>query len=266
MESVFNSIPTFLAHTGYTDNMANPFQRAFGFTMQELWAVINQHVDQLWPARNSCTDVDEFKARVFTWLLLQSDGYRIGTVHRINSPFSVMTFLKRLDRVTTDKGHAFDNFRFWCEAGHLDLHLPIDASSVRDMGRYLNHLATEFDRQREFQRTSSLATRLGRAKCLNNNMVARIASQPSEQNELGYSDDTEAELVRICTVDSSGLIDELLEDEGFSAATGLQLFYQAGYLTPVTQHRMGIPSKATYDKVAELSRQILPDFILGWSD
>ncbi|KAJ2773951.1 hypothetical protein IWQ56_000792, partial [Coemansia nantahalensis] len=181
MESVFNSIPTFLAHTGYTDNITNPFQRAFGFTVQDVWAVINQYVDQLWPARNSCTDVDEFKARVFAGLLLQSDGYRIGAVHRIFCPFSVMTFLKQLDQATTDRELAFDN-------------------------------------------------------------------QPSEQNELGYSDDTEAELVRICTVDSSGLIDELLRGERFSAATVVQVLYQTGYLAPVAQHRMGIPSKATYDK------------------
>ncbi|KAJ2772695.1 hypothetical protein IWQ57_001657 [Coemansia nantahalensis] len=266
LESVLNSIPTFLAHTGYTDNMANPFQRAFGFTVQDVWAVINQYVDQLWPARNSCTDVWRFKARVFAGLLLQSDGYRIGTVHRIFCPFSVMAFLEQLDRVTTATELAFDSFSFWCETDHLDRDLAVDTSSVHDMARYLRHLATAFDRQREFQRTSSLATRLGRAKCLNDNMIARIASQPSEQNELGYSDDTEAELVRICTVDSSGLIDELLEDEDFSAATVVQVLYQAGYLAPVAQHRMGIPSKATYDKVAELSRQILPDFILGWSD
>ncbi|KAJ2802482.1 hypothetical protein H4R21_002403 [Coemansia helicoidea] len=243
--------------------MANPFQRAFGFTVQDVWAVINQYVDQLWPARNSCTDVDEFKARVFAGLLLQSDGYRIGAVHRIFCPFSVMSFLKQLDRVTTNTELAFDSFSFWCEASHLDMDNPVNSSSARDMGRYLRHLVTEFDRQREFQRTSSLATRLGRAKCLNDNMIARIASQPSEQNELGYSDDTEAELVRICTVDSSGLIDELLEGEDFSAATVVQVLYQTGYLAPVAQHRMGIPSKAIHGQVAELSKQLLPGFNKG---
>ncbi|KAJ2804762.1 hypothetical protein H4R21_001514 [Coemansia helicoidea] len=162
-----------------------------------------------------------------------------------------MTFMGTLDLVTTDKELAFDNFRFWCATGRLEMFRPIKTESVSGMERYLRHLVTEFDWQRELQRTSDTATRLRSGESLDDDEVARIASRPWKRYKFGHGGNTDAELARICTVVSSGLVDELLDGGRFSAATAVQLFYQMGYLTPVSKYRMGIPSKEVFDDISE---------------
>ncbi|KAJ2766029.1 hypothetical protein IWQ56_003873 [Coemansia nantahalensis] len=257
IESVFNNIATFFPHTRCTDRKPHPFQRAFGFTLQDVWAVIDRYVNRHWPARKRCTDVGRFKARVFAGLLLQSDGYRIGTVRWIFCPLAVMTFMGTLDLVATDKELAFDNLRFWCATGPLEMFRPIKTESVSGMERYLRHLVTEFDWQRELQRTSDTATRLWNGESLDDDEVARIASRPWKRYKFGHGGNTDAELARICTVDSSGLVDELLDGGRFSAVTAVQLFYQMGYLTPVSKYRMGIPSKEVFDDISEFHGRLL---------
>ncbi|KAJ2805761.1 hypothetical protein H4R21_001133 [Coemansia helicoidea] len=168
-----------------------------------------------------------------------------------------MTFVNTLDLVTTDKELAFDSFRFWCATGRLEMFRPIKTESVDDLGRYLGHLATAFDQQRELQRTSGMAARLRNAESLDDNMVARIASRSWKRYKFGHGGNTDVELARICTVDSSGLVDELLDGGRFSAATAVQLFYQMGYLTPVSKHRMGIPSKEVFDDISEFHERLL---------
>ncbi|KAJ2768727.1 hypothetical protein IWQ56_002830, partial [Coemansia nantahalensis] len=241
--SGLNNAAVFLAHSGVVDGKTNPFQRAFGFTAQNTWDVINQYVGKLWPAREDCTNVDEFKARVFSGLLVQCDGYRVGTVHRIFCPLAVMRFLARLRQVKTSEEVSFKGFRFWEETGRLTMIRSIKADSLVDLQRYLSHLTAAFHRQQEFQRNDPAMVQLESASSLDDNMIAQIASQPSEQNELAYGDDTEAQLVEICTAERVGVVDDLDVGEELTAATVMQLLYQAGYLVPVSDGRMAIPSE-----------------------
>ncbi|KAJ2768100.1 hypothetical protein IWQ57_003679, partial [Coemansia nantahalensis] len=153
--SGLNNSVTFLAHSGFVDRQTNPFERAFGFTAPDVQGAINRYVNKLWPGRGGCPNVDEFKARVFSGLLAQCGGYRTG---------------------------------------RLTMFRPIKEGSLEDLQRYLSHLTAAFHRQQEFQRTSPAMVRLETASSLDDGAVVQIASQPSEQNELAYGDDTEAQL------------------------------------------------------------------------
>ncbi|KAJ2804121.1 hypothetical protein H4R21_001767 [Coemansia helicoidea] len=264
--SALNNAATFLAHSGFADYVTNPFQRAFGFTPQDTWDVINQYVDKLWPARKHCTDVDanEFKTRVFTGLLLQCGGYRIGAVHRIFCPLSVMSFLAALDRVKTSEQLCFSNIRFWSKTGRLSMFRPIKAGSVDDLARYLRYLSNAFQRHNAVRKTNTMAARLQHARSLDGSMVAQFADQQPEQHELSDSDSdsgsdggrTGTELVRICTRDEVGLIRDLEMGEHLTAATVMQLLYQAGYLVPVTEDRMAIPSEEVHRDMVEFYMEL----------
>ncbi|KAJ2757973.1 hypothetical protein IWQ56_006125, partial [Coemansia nantahalensis] len=70
--------------------------------------------------------------------------------------------------------------------------------------------------------------------------IDQIASQPSEQNELRFGGDTEAELVMICT-----------------------LFYQAGYLAPVSTGRMVIPCKEILGDIVWFYAKLAEDYRLN---
>ncbi|KAJ2774076.1 hypothetical protein IWQ56_000734 [Coemansia nantahalensis] len=252
--SALNNAATFLAHSGFADYVTSPFQRAFGFTPQDTWGVINQYVDKLWPARKQCSDADanEFKTRVFAGLLLQCGGYRIGDVHRIFCPLTVMSFVAQLDSVKTSEKLCFSNIRFWSKTGRLSMFRPVKADSVDDLARYLRYLSNAFQRHNAVRKTNAMAARLQGAATLDDSMVVQIADQPPEQHELsdsdgdGDNDSTEAELVRICTHARVGLIRDLEIGEHLTAATVMQLLYQAGYLVPTTKGRMAIPSEEVH--------------------
>ncbi|KAJ2800390.1 hypothetical protein H4R21_003194 [Coemansia helicoidea] len=174
-----------------------------------------------------------------------------------------MSFLARLNRGTTLEKLSFDKCRFWTDTGRLVLLRPIKRDSIDDLKRYISHLVVAFDRQSAHQRTSAAVTRLQRADSLDAATIDQIASQPSEQNGLGPGDGTEAELARICTVDRPGLAGELLTGERLAAATVVQLFYQAGYLAPVTKDRVAIPSKEILDDIVWFYAKLAEDYKLN---
>ncbi|KAJ2800672.1 hypothetical protein H4R21_003084 [Coemansia helicoidea] len=126
---------------------------------------------------------------------------------------------------------------------------PIKEGSLEDLQRYLSHLTAAFHRQQEFQRTSPAMVRLETASSLDDGAVVQIASQPSEQNGLAYGDDTEAQLVKICTDDRVGVIDDLGVGEELTAATVVQLIYQGGYMAQVSNDRMSIPSEGVLNDI-----------------
>ncbi|KAJ2767790.1 hypothetical protein IWQ57_003808, partial [Coemansia nantahalensis] len=134
---------------------------------------------------------------------------------------------------------------------------------VDDLKRYISHLVGAFDWQAAYRRASDAVTRLQWANSLDAATIDQIASQPSEQNELRFGGDTEAELVMICTVDHSRLAGELLMGERLAAATVVQLFYQAGYLAPVTKDRVAIPSKEILDDIVWFYAKLAEDYKLN---
>ncbi|KAJ2805909.1 hypothetical protein H4R21_001081 [Coemansia helicoidea] len=230
---------------------------------KDTWGVINRYVDKVWQGRDHRANAERFKARLFAGLLVQCDGYRIGSVHRIFCPLTVMSFLGQLNRGTTLEKLSFDKCRFWTDTGRLPLLQPIKPDSVDDLKRYISHLVVAFDRQAAYRRASDVVTRLQRANSLDAVTIDQIASQSSEPNELGFGGDTEAELVKICMVDRARLVDELLTGERLTAATIVQLLYQAGYLAPVTKDRVAIPCKEILDDIVWFYAKLAEDYKLN---
>ncbi|KAJ2788763.1 hypothetical protein H4R21_006924, partial [Coemansia helicoidea] len=124
MGSGLNNLAKFMAHSGIEVEgvVTNPFQRAFGFTCQDVWGLINHYVDNIWHHRGDHTDSTRgaFKHKLFNGFLHHFDGYRIGSEGCIFSPFAIMSFIKTLN-LATPESVSFERVRFWTESGRLTL-------------------------------------------------------------------------------------------------------------------------------------------------
>ncbi|KAJ2778964.1 hypothetical protein H4R18_004298, partial [Coemansia javaensis] len=75
----------------------HPFERAFGFTWQDVWGLIDKYVDTQWSGRGRCPNLAEFKAGVLAVCLRDFTGHPIGNTPQIFSPYSIMRFVGRLE-------------------------------------------------------------------------------------------------------------------------------------------------------------------------
>ncbi|KAJ2712135.1 hypothetical protein H4R19_002912 [Coemansia spiralis] len=160
-----------------------------------------------------------------------------------------MRFLTQLDSVSTPEYLPFNNFRFWSETGRLKMIWPIKPDSLDDLQRYLGHLAAASHWQRRVQETSHMVTQPPETNSPDSEAATQIASQPLEQNELGYRGDLEEQLAKMCMIDRATLIDDLEAGDQVTAKTVIQLMYQAGYLAPISKDQMAIPSKGVLDDI-----------------
>ncbi|KAJ1763450.1 hypothetical protein LPJ74_006807, partial [Coemansia sp. RSA 1843] len=83
--SGLNNVESYMAHSGFAGNRlkANPFQHAFGFTIHDVWGLINDYVDNQWSYRATITSLElgHFKRDLLVGCIQHFDGYRIGQVH-----------------------------------------------------------------------------------------------------------------------------------------------------------------------------------------
>ncbi|KAJ1763467.1 hypothetical protein LPJ74_006804, partial [Coemansia sp. RSA 1843] len=58
--SGLNNVESYMAHSGFVEAQPteNPFQHAFGFTINDVWGLINDYVDNQWPHRPAITSLE----------------------------------------------------------------------------------------------------------------------------------------------------------------------------------------------------------------
>ncbi|KAJ1726461.1 hypothetical protein LPJ61_005170, partial [Coemansia biformis] len=144
MGSGLNNVQYYLAHTGITDTWetGHPFQRAFGFTGQDVGCLVNHHVDTTW---KPCPEDDSsakmrLKVHLFTGLLHHFNLYQIGNVHCTFCPYAVMEFSQKLGSVRDPKDVHFEGFSSWAESGNLQMINTITADSINNLKHYINDL------------------------------------------------------------------------------------------------------------------------------
>ncbi|KAJ2712608.1 hypothetical protein H4R19_002666 [Coemansia spiralis] len=115
--SGLSNVKVHLAHTGMA-NGRNPFQRAFGFTLADVWGLVNHYVDRLWPGCRACADPDAFKQLLLDGFVKHFDGYRIGRVPHIFNPHDILSFLRDIKDKTADMV-VFERDQHWVETGSV---------------------------------------------------------------------------------------------------------------------------------------------------
>ncbi|KAJ2209571.1 hypothetical protein EV179_006558, partial [Coemansia sp. RSA 487] len=80
--SGLNNVESYMAHSGFVETQPteNPFQHAFGFTIHDVWGLINDYVDNQWPYRVTTIrlELERFKRNLLVGCIQHFDGYRIG--------------------------------------------------------------------------------------------------------------------------------------------------------------------------------------------
>ncbi|KAJ2798943.1 hypothetical protein H4R21_003727 [Coemansia helicoidea] len=268
--SGLNNIVKFMAHSGIgaVGFVTHPFQRAFGFTCQDVWGLINHYIDNIWRGYRSCdpSKREAFKKQLLRGCIRHFGGYRIGSAAHVCSPYAVMRFIEDLKLVSVpDAGGLFEETRYWADTGRLSIIRSITVDSIHHLQRYFGYLSVAFLQQRAAMRYDDAVQtqEQGQTDYLDDLVVGQINSQPQTQSPAEYDEATGKEIADICMYRPSVMVDDLDAGRGLQAATVMQTMYQAGCLVPVSNGRVAIPNTEAYDNLARLYQRIATQHSMG---
>ncbi|KAJ1726466.1 hypothetical protein LPJ61_005167 [Coemansia biformis] len=246
MGSGFNNAHYYRAHTGIanTGETGHPFQRAFGFTGQDVGCLVNHYVDKKWP---TCTADDyhvraRFKAHLFAGLLCHFNRYRIGNAACIFCPYAVTEFFQKLGSVRDPKDVHFKGFSSCAESGNLKMINAITADSIGSLTHHINSLAASFHQRHNLQPSIDELVEKHAVDTFDDNVVNTMIHELPMAHPLQDESGTGAEIARMCMVDTFYLEDIMAINTHLSVRTAIQILYQAGFLVPVTEDEVAIPS------------------------
>ncbi|KAJ2807309.1 hypothetical protein H4R20_001335 [Coemansia guatemalensis] len=259
--SGLNNVETHLAHSGLADSSYsfNPFQRAFGFSAQDVWGLVNEFLDSQWRYREGRDDLPQFKKELFTGCLKQFDGYRIGQSRYVFNPYAVLRFLEMLQRIDSPDKVIYSGHNFWIETGSMRAVNSIRAESIEDLQRFYTHLKTSFLQQLEYRKSAGAEASLESADYIDDMLVESICSQDQPRISLEYDQETGKELTAICFSNSSSYSNGLaiLEVGALDAQTIMWILYQAGYLAPISSNRVGIPNQEVLRALGDYYKRVV---------
>ncbi|KAJ2560581.1 hypothetical protein IW140_006651, partial [Coemansia sp. RSA 1813] len=251
-----------MAHSGFagTRLTENPFQHAFGFTINDVWGLINDYVDNQWPHRPAITSLElrRFKRDLLVGCIQHFDGYRIGQAHHVFNPHAILSLIRELRLVKSLNDIDYSRYSFWTETGSMKVVETIKASSAQDLSRYCKYLSSSFLRQSEYrQHQGPLAEHMS-LDFIDDAAVGNIGSQEQPQFPLDVDKETREELADICMVRSSDTFHDMqsLGHEPLQASTIMRLLYQAGYIVPIAKDRVGIPNSEVHRALEQFYERV----------
>ncbi|KAJ1812360.1 hypothetical protein LPJ60_006570, partial [Coemansia sp. RSA 2675] len=114
-----NTIEMLLVHTGIsrpslveiaglcsqscvnTNTNGNPFEEALNLTVNDVWGLVNDHIDRLAPATlpdASTAELAELKQTMLAHCLKSHDGYSYGRRQTVFNTYCVLKFFKALGK------------------------------------------------------------------------------------------------------------------------------------------------------------------------
>ncbi|KAJ2084978.1 hypothetical protein IW138_006527 [Coemansia sp. RSA 986] len=260
--SGLNNVDSYMAHSGFIEAQPteNPFQHAFGFTINDVWGLINDYVDNQWPYRVTTThlELEHFKRDLLVGCIQHFDGYRIGQVHHVFNPHAILCLIRGLRSIRSLADVDYSNYNFWTETGSMKVVETIKASSAQDLSRYCEYLSSSFLRQSEYrQHQGPLAEHMS-LDFIDDAAVGSIGSQEQPQFPPDINKETREELADICMVRSSDRFHDMqsLGREPLQASTIMRLLYQAGYIVPIAKDRVGIPNSEVHRALEQFYERI----------
>ncbi|KAJ1732673.1 hypothetical protein LPJ61_001930 [Coemansia biformis] len=246
MGSGLNNVQYYLAHTGIADTgeADHPFQRAFGFTGQDVGCLINHCIDATWkpcPEDNSSAKT-RLKVHVFAGLLHHFNLYRIGNAPCIFCPYVVMEFFQKLGSVREPKDVHFEGFSSWAESGNLQMINTITEDSINNLKHYINNINVLFHRRFKVQLSIDALVEKHTVDTFDDDVINKMIHEQCMPSPFQVEHTAGAEIASICMFDPFSLSNDLVFSKHISSRTALKLLYQAGYLAPVARNEVAIPS------------------------
>ncbi|KAJ1793809.1 hypothetical protein LPJ59_004676 [Coemansia sp. RSA 2399] len=260
--SGLNNIEYYLAHTGYAGpQMApNPFQHAFGFTVQDVWALIGNYAEAQRSHRTGTTpsDISRFKRHLLADSIKHFDGYRIGQVHRIFIPYTILSFLRQVQAFESLADIDYSTYSFWVDTGSMSVVETIRSDDLQNLRRYCDYLLASFLRQSEHRRYVGPRAELMSSDDIADGAVEAIGLQEQSQFPSDIGDDTCEELAKTCMFLSGDSFRDMLNmgRAPLQARTVMRLLYQAGYMAPVGKMCVGIPNPEVYRALEQFYTRI----------
>ncbi|KAJ2086166.1 hypothetical protein IW138_005882 [Coemansia sp. RSA 986] len=260
--SGLNNVDSYMAHSGFVETQPteNPFQHAFGFTIHDVWGLINDYVDNQWPYRVTTTGLElgRFKRDLLVGCIQHFDGYRIGQVHHVFNPHAILCLIRGLRSIKSLADVDYSRYSFWTETGSMKVVEAIKASSAHDLSRYCEYLSSSFLRQSEYrQHQGPLAEHMS-LDFIDDAAVGSIGSQEQPQFPPDVDKETREELADICMVRSGDTFHDMqsLGREPLQASTIMRLLYQAGYIVPIAKDRVGIPNSEVHRALEQFYERV----------
>ncbi|KAJ1765371.1 hypothetical protein LPJ74_006375, partial [Coemansia sp. RSA 1843] len=260
--SGLNNVESYMAHSGFVETQPteNPFQHAFGFTIHDVWGLINDYVDNQWPYRVTTIrlELERFKRNLLVGCIQHFDGYRIGQVHHVFNPHAILCLIRGLRSIKSLADVDYSNYNFWTETGSMKVVETIKASSAQDLSRYCEYLSSSFPRQSEYrQHQGPLAEHMS-LDSIDDAAVGSIGSQEQPQSPPDVDKETREELADICMVRSGDTFHDMqsLGCEPLQASTIMRLLYQAGYIVPIAKDRVGIPNSEVHRALEQFYERV----------
>ncbi|KAJ2501633.1 hypothetical protein GGI11_007780, partial [Coemansia sp. RSA 2049] len=259
--SGLNNVESYLAHSGLpgTQSAMNPFQSAFGFTIHDVWGIINEYIDNQWSRRSdTAIDFAEFKNNLLIGCIRHFDGYRIGNVHHVFNPYAILRFVHGLSSIESPSDVAYSGHSYWAQTGSMRVLETIKVSSAADLSRYCSHLTSLFLRQSSYQQSVGPLAESIALDSIDDAAVNTIGSQEQPRFPSDMNKDIRKELADICMVRSGDSFPDVqsLGWGPLQAQTIMRLLYQAGYLAPIGKDCVGIPNSEVYEALEQFYKRI----------
>ncbi|KAJ2086823.1 hypothetical protein IW138_005390 [Coemansia sp. RSA 986] len=260
--SGLNNVESYMVHSGFAGDRLtkNPFQHAFGFTIHDVWGLINDYIDNQWPHRPAINHLElgHFKRDLLVGCIQNFDGYRIGQVHHVFNPYAILCLIRELRLVKSLVDVDYSNYNSWTETGSMKVVETIKASSAQDLSRYCEYLSSSFLQQSEYrQHQGPLAEHMS-LDFIDDAAVGSIGSQGQPQFPPDVDKETREELADICMVRSGDTFHGMqsLGREPLQASTIMRLLYQAGYIAPIAKDRVGIPNSEVHRALRQFYERV----------
>ncbi|KAJ2722530.1 hypothetical protein GGI07_003237 [Coemansia sp. Benny D115] len=256
--SGLNNMFTAQAHTGLDDQDINPFQEIFGFSATEVWSLINKIFDTIRPCCSDATEQESDKKNALLNCFEQFDGYCYGKKRFVFNAYTVSEYLRLLAYTDSKVVRLTKPLDFWIKTGQTTLIKSLKISDFAEFQKFSNRLLLEFQIRRQYRYGGE-----GRPgiiqRAINSTSNIDMESWLAEglydtSNAILFLDGARfvgKDFAKMCM--EAPLPDIWINAQGSLSATSVfSILYQAGYLTPLPNHGVGIPSEEVYAAVIDI--------------
>ncbi|KAJ2699895.1 hypothetical protein H4218_002368 [Coemansia sp. IMI 209128] len=266
--SGLNNIETFLAHTGIsrpslvettgsrpwphinTNTNGNPFEEALNLTVNDVWGLVNDHIDRLEPTTlpdASTAELAGLKQTMLAHCLKSYDGYTYGRRQTVFNTYCVLKFFKALGKCIVVPEDNPSAHYYWSQTGSITMIRSLRADNAQEFLTYADRLSREYVQRHSYLYGSKSATGILAEKL----KELDIGDQPEDVAQsmdasLPFSTDRCLfALASICYDEGRSSLTDW-GSSGLSVGAIFRQLYQAGYLTPRENGAIGIPNEDVF--------------------
>ncbi|KAJ2250259.1 hypothetical protein GGI13_004059 [Coemansia sp. RSA 455] len=266
--SGLNNVEAFLAHTGaprplldehdssqpaprpIASTGINPFDTAFSLTVNDVWGLVNSHIDQYAHKalpETTTSELTELKREMMAHCIRSYDGYMYGEQPVVFNTYCVLKFFKTLgEHIHVPMVRPSAHY-YWSQTGTMTMIRSLSADNADIFRAYVDRLSREYVQRHSFLYGGKSATGVLAAKLAELNIDGQTSSLAQYEDEpLPFKPDCSLiDLADNCYDEGrSSLADWGSSD--LSVDVVFRYLYQAGYLMPRENGALGIPNEDVF--------------------